>query len=102
MRQLLFQGGHIVYSIDKSNEVGAAIADFSANAQDPKAEIFSIYFNDAGSYLINMILFYDSPTAPPGFFDSFTNIPSVSSDLKTRSYLDMFFSDQANSSAGLR
>ena len=49
-----------------------------------------------------MGLFYDSPTAPPGFFDSFTNILSVSSDLKTRSYLDMFFSDQANATADLR
>ena len=91
-----------MYSIDKSNEVGAAIADFSANAQDPKAEIASTYFNYAGGYLINMGLFYDSPTAPPGIFDSFTNIPSVSSDLKTRSFLDMVLSYNANSSAGFR
>jgi hypothetical protein len=91
-----------VYSIDKSNKVGAAIADFSANAQDPKAEIASTYFNYAGDYLINIGLFYDSPTAPPGFFDSFTNIPSVSSDLKTRSFLDMILSYNANSSAGFR
>jgi hypothetical protein len=91
-----------VYSIDESDEVRIAIANFSANAQDPKAEIASTYFNDAGSYLINMILFYDSPTAPPGIFDSFTNIPSISSDLKTRSLLDMILSYNANASAGFR
>jgi hypothetical protein len=91
-RQFLFQGGQIAYSINRSDEVRIAIADFSANVQDPKASIYSSYFNYPGGYLIDMGLFYDSPTAPPGLFDSFTNIPSVSSDLKTRSYLDLILS----------
>jgi hypothetical protein len=82
----LFQGGLIAYSTDKSNEVRAAIADFSANAQDPKAAIVSSFANGQG---IGVIIFYDAPTAPPGIFDSFTNIPSVLNNLKTRSYLDM-------------
>ena len=98
----LFQGGHIAYPIDKSNEVRAAIADFSANAQDPKATILSSYANNQGNHLIGVIIFYDGPIAPPGVFDNFINIPSVSSDLKTRSYLDMFLIFDINSSAGFR
>jgi predicted ABC-type exoprotein transport system permease subunit len=49
-----------------------------------------------------MGLFYDAPTAPPGLFDSFTNIPSVSSDVKTRSYADMILSFDTSSNAGFR
>ena len=82
--------------------VRAAIADFSANARDPKAAITSSYISYLGNMLIYQDLFYDSPTTPPGIFDSFVNIPSVSSDLKTRSYVDMISSSNANSTAGFR
>ena len=51
---------------------------------------------------IGVIIFYDSPTAPPGIFDGFTSIPSVSSDLKTRSYLDMVLSFDVSSTANFR
>jgi len=33
-------------------------------------------------------MFYDGPT-PPGIFDSFTNIESLSRDLKARPYTDV-------------
>jgi hypothetical protein len=84
------------------DEVRAAIADFSANVQDPKAAILSSYITYQGNLFIYQGLFYDSPTAPPGIFDSFINIPSVLSDLKTRSYLDMILSSGANSTADFR
>jgi len=48
------------------------------------------------------IFFYDAPTPPPGIFDNFTNIPFVSSDLKTRSYPDMLSNSQSNSAANYR
>ena len=82
--------------------VRTAIADFSSNVQDPKAAIISSYLSYQGNLLVNQGLFYDSPTAPSGIFDSFTNIPSVSSDLKTRSYVDMILSSSANGTAGFR
>ena len=86
-----------MYSIDKTAEVSAAIADFSVNVQDPKAAILPTYSTTPGGQSILVIVVYDSPTAPPGIFDSFTNIPSVLSDLKTRSYLDLILTLSSNS-----
>ena len=91
-----------MYSNSTFDEVRAAIADFSANAQDPKAVILPSYLSYQGTLLINQGFFYDSPNAPLGTFDNFANIPSVSSDLKTRSYVDMILSSSANSTAGFR
>jgi hypothetical protein len=98
-RQLLFQGGVIAFPINKTDEFRTAIADFSANSQDPKAAIIPTY---ASGQVINAIIFYDAPTAPPGTFDCFTNIPSVFSDLKTRSYPDLILSFNVSYSAGFR
>ena len=91
-----------MYPSSAFDEVRAAIADFSANVQDPKAAILPTYSNYPAGQLIVMGLFYDGPTVPPGIFDSFTNIPSVSSDVKTRSYLDMIMTFDASSGGGFR
>ena len=53
----------------------------------------------AGAQTITQGIFYDGPTPPPGTFDNFTNIPSVSSDLRARSYADTILGASA---AGLR
>ena len=95
----LLQGGQIAYPINKTDEVRTAIADFSANAQDPKAAILPSYAYGQG---VGVVIFYDGPTAPPGTFDSFTNILSASSDLKTRPYLDMILTLDINSTADFR
>ena len=40
--------------------------------------------------LATVIMFYDAPTAPPGTFDDFLNIPGATiSDVKTRSLLSL-------------
>ena len=91
-----------MYPILNFGEVRTAIADFSVSTQDPKAAILPSYISIAGDLSINLGIFYDSPTPPPGIFEKFTNIPSVSRDLKTRSYLDMVLSSSSNSTAGLR
>jgi len=75
------------------------MADFSVHAQDPKAAILPWYFSDGKNQTFNQLTFYNGPTPPPGGFDNFTNIPSLSSDLKTRSYADAI---PAVSGAGLR
>lgn len=49
-----------------------------------------------------MGVFYDGPTPPPGTFDNFTKITYLSTDLKTRSYLDMALTAPANFTSGLR
>lgn len=91
-----------MYPILKSDEVRTAIADFSVSAQDSKAVILPSYISVAGDISINLGVFYDSPTPPPGTFQNFTNVLSISRDLKTRSYLDMILSSSSNSTAGLR
>lgn len=84
------------------SQVRSAIADFSANSQDPKAAILPSYISYQGNELVTQGFFYDGPTPPPGTFGGFDNIPTASSDLKTRSYLDLILSAPANSSANLR
>jgi len=84
------------------NQVRTAVADFSAYSQDPKAVIVPTYFSYQGNQFITQFFFYDGPAPPPGTFDNFTNIPSTSRDLKTRSYLDIILSTGVNSSSGLR
>jgi len=91
-----------MYPILKFDEVRTAIADFSVSAQDPKAAILPSYMSIAGDLSINLGVFYDGPTPPPSTFQNFTNILSISRDLKTRSYLDMILSSSSNSTAGLR
>ena len=96
------QGGEIVYSSPQFDQVQAAIADFSVYVQDPKAEIIALYVRTAGSSNIGQLCFYDAPTPPPGIFNNFTNIPATLSDVKTRSYLDMFMVANSDPFAGFR
>ena len=60
------------------------------------------YISYEGNQFAAQVLFYDGPTPPPGTFDNFTNIPYISGELKTRSYLDVILTSTANSTAGLR
>ena len=41
-------------------------------------------------------MLYDGPSAPPGVFDGFLAIPSISSDVKTRTFVDFLFSSYPN------
>jgi len=95
-------GGQVTYSQSSFDQVRTAIADFSLYSQDPKAAILPWYVSSAGNRTISHGIFYDGPTPPPGTFDGFTSIPSISSDLKTRSYLDMILSTNIAGAADLR
>jgi hypothetical protein len=55
-RQLLFQGGVIAFPINKTDEFRTAIADFSANSQDPKAAIIPTYASGQGSALLSFTM----------------------------------------------
>ena len=91
-----------MYPSTAFNQTRTAIADFSVYSRDPKAAILPSYASYAGDQFVAQVFFYDAPTPPPGIFDNFTNISTISSDLKTRSYLDVILSSVANSTAGLR
>ena len=101
-RSRTFQGGQIVYRASHFDEIRGAISDFSANSKDPKAAILPTYVSWAGVPFVTQGIFYDGPTPPPGTFSSFTKIPSVTRDLKVRSYTDMILSSRSNSTAGFR
>ena len=91
-----------MYPASTFNQTRTAIADFSAYSRDPKAAILPSYTSYAGDQFVAQVFFYDAPIAPPGIFNNFTNIVTISSDLKTRSYLDVILSSVVNSTAGLR
>ena len=81
------------------DEVRTAVTDFSVYVQDQKAAIYSQYASNGENQTITQAIFYDGPTPPPGVFENLTNIPSLSSDLKTRSYADVMLTFDA---AGFR
>ncbi|KAF9465136.1 FAD-binding domain-containing protein [Collybia nuda] len=82
-------GGVITYSSANVNQVLNALATFSAKATDPKAALVSNTLSVPGQFQIIVTLFYDAPSAPKGIFDDFLAIPSLSTDLSTRSMLSL-------------
>ena len=102
LRRPRSQGGQVTYPSSTFNQIHSAIVDFSTYSQDPKAAIILSYNSYKGEQFGTQLFFYDGPTPPPGTFDNFINIPTTSSDLKTRSYLDVVLSYAVNSTAGLR
>lgn len=91
-----------MYSSLQFDQVRAAISNFSVYSQDPKAVILPSYTSYTGVLSLSGEIFYDGPTPPPGTLDNFTNIPTLASDLKTRSYLDMFLSIPSNFTTSIR
>ena len=67
----------------------AAAARFSANNTDPKAVIIPAYQYGRGSAFAYIVLFYDGPAPPPGVFDDWLAIPSLSSNLATRDFASL-------------
>ena len=64
--------------------------------------ILPSYISYEGNQIVAQVFFYDAPTPPPGIFDNFTNIATISSDLKTRPYLNLISSSGVNTTADLR
>jgi len=82
-------GGLIINAGTEFDRLNAAIEAFVANVDDPKAQILPSYTYAAGLPIITNILFYDGPQPPHGIFDEFLAIPSISSDVKTRSFTSL-------------
>ncbi|KAL5512398.1 hypothetical protein ACEPAG_3390 [Sanghuangporus baumii] len=88
--QTLVYGGQITYASNVSNAVNAATSNFSSNNKDPKAQVISSVGSVLGEFVAVVLLFYDGPTLPSGGFDAFFSIPSISSDISTRTFVDLF------------
>ncbi|EEB86879.1 hypothetical protein MPER_16013, partial [Moniliophthora perniciosa FA553] len=52
--------------------------------------------------LVSQFLFYDAPNPPSGMFDDFLAIPSLTTDVKTRDFLNMFYVPLDNTTYGNR
>ena len=55
-----------------------------------------------GTQIAGVLVFYNKPTPPSGLFDPFLNIPSISNNVTTRSFLDFILSDPSDTEAGFR
>ncbi|KAI0825970.1 FAD-binding domain-containing protein [Irpex lacteus] len=82
-------GGILVYGGDQLAAVNNSTAKFAAQVKDPKAQIITTYNYIAGFPDVTQLLFYDGPTPPSDIFEDFLAIPSVLSDIKTRSFLSL-------------
>ncbi|KIJ54877.1 hypothetical protein M422DRAFT_153464, partial [Sphaerobolus stellatus SS14] len=65
-----------------------AIENFTSNNNDPNAVILPAYNFQGGVLSTILMFYYHGATAPAGTFDAFLNVPSISRDVKTRTFLD--------------
>ncbi|QRV98416.1 FAD-binding domain protein [Ceratobasidium sp. AG-Ba] len=82
--------------------VNKATVDFINNVDDPKAAIITAYNCLLGIPSISLLLFYDGPTPPPGIFERFESIPYLTSDVKTRSLINLVQASPVNLTYGQR
>ncbi|KAK7043767.1 hypothetical protein VNI00_008379 [Paramarasmius palmivorus] len=95
-------GGTIIYPNTVFTTVSSALLDYTAKNVDPKTGLQCTFASLQGQGIIMVNLFYDAPSPPPELFRSFLNITSISSDVKTRSYLSMIQSANTDLTAGVR
>ncbi|KAF2030280.1 FAD-binding domain-containing protein [Setomelanomma holmii] len=84
-------GGNLVFSADKTDQLLAAVRNFTEDYPDEKAAIIQTAELTAVGVvdIWTMFLFYDGPTPPPGVFDIFTSIGPIVNNAQTRSYYDL-------------
>ncbi|KAF8337007.1 FAD dependent oxidoreductase [Cantharellus anzutake] len=95
--------GLILYSGSHWDKLADATVDFQNSNTDPNANVlpsFNQYPN--GTQVAAVLVFYNKPTAPPGLFDKFLNVPSISQNVTTRSFRDFILSIPSNAEAGFR
>lgn len=92
-------GGMVLVGPDHIPDVTAATAAF-ASVTDPKASLITAY--NYGFPEISLLLVYDGPTPPPGIFDDFLAIPSLMSDIGTKSFTQLVAGFPTDSTKGNR
>ncbi|KAH9017326.1 FAD dependent oxidoreductase [Lactarius deliciosus] len=82
-------GGTLRYDVDQLDLVKEAVVKFQL-INDTKAAVnVYVIYTPAGAVSIGLV-FYNAPTPAPGIFDDFLAIPTNQSDVKTRSFVDIF------------
>ncbi|KAI9449853.1 FAD-binding domain-containing protein [Lactarius psammicola] len=82
-------GGTRNYTVDQLDLVKEALVKFQQK-DDPKATLNVVAIYTPVGVISAVAVFYDAPTPAPGIFDDFLEIPTNQSDIKTRSFVDMF------------
>ncbi|KAK0199361.1 FAD dependent oxidoreductase [Desarmillaria ectypa] len=87
-------GGSATYSVDNISAFTTALAKFSSEVSDPKAAIVLgyAYSGSSGQVVLSSLIFYDDPTPPSGIFDDILALPSLSQDIKSRTFSDLIIS----------
>lgn len=94
--------GGTILVLGEFDKIATATASFYANVTDPKASIISTFNWDLGIHLGQVSLFYDGSSPPDRMFDEFMEIPAVSQDISSRSFLSLVLSSVSNETSGLR
>jgi hypothetical protein len=99
-------GGVRTYFGIQHSHVLSAVARFTSGNKDPKAAIIPT-FNFVSLAAINVpaiivVLFYDGAKPPPGVFDDFDAISTISDNTKTRSFESLTRELLAGNYKGLR
>ncbi|KAH9054945.1 FAD dependent oxidoreductase, partial [Lactarius vividus] len=82
-------GGILNYNVDQLDLVKEAVLKFQQKNDTKAALNVPVIYTPAGAISV-AIVFYNAPIPAPGIFDDFLAIPSTQSDVKTRSFVDMF------------
>ncbi|KAH9019650.1 FAD-binding domain-containing protein [Lactarius hengduanensis] len=82
-------GGTLNYNVDQLDLVKDAVVKFQQKNDTKAALNVPVIYTPAGA-ISAAVLFYNAPTPAPGIFDDFLAIPTNQSDVKTRSFADMF------------
>ncbi|KAH9054943.1 FAD-binding domain-containing protein [Lactarius vividus] len=82
-------GGTLHYSVDQLDLVRDAVVKFQLQNDTKAAVNVYVIYTPAGAISIGLV-FYNEPTPAPGIFDDFLAIPTTQSDVKTRSFVDIF------------
>ncbi|TEB18385.1 hypothetical protein FA13DRAFT_1745934 [Coprinellus micaceus] len=89
-------GGLITYAAPTAfSAVSVAVTKFSVEVTDPMASMVSTVTYVRETPLINVVLFYDGPSPPPGIFEDFLTIPSIANTIGTQDSLLKFLQNVA-------
>ncbi|KAI9437993.1 FAD-binding domain-containing protein [Lactarius indigo] len=82
-------GGILNYNVDQLHLVKEALLKFQQKNDTKAALSVSVVYTPAGA-ISGALVFYNAPTPAPGIFDDFLAIPTNQSDVKTRSFVNLF------------
>ncbi|KAH9017336.1 FAD-binding domain-containing protein [Lactarius deliciosus] len=83
-------GGTISYNADQLDLVKEALVKFQQKNDTKAALTVPVTYAPGGAISVGALVFYNAPTPAPGIFDDLLAIPTNQSDVKTRSFVDMF------------